>query len=405
MSDQNLNKRFFTEADSPVPLIPADMAWDNMQQKLDQPEKKKRRFIIWIPPMGCMLLVVLLTGAAAIMWYGLQKERVTTRKPKYTAAVSIPYSSQTANSLNKQPVTQIKIKENIPTLTAYNQNKRSVYAKTPEKRRRTVKENATGGGYDEQSLPFAFPERVAFTDPILVQAYLPLPSLFHKPNKEDSVSKAVWVEAGLHWNVPVPVEGNDHYLLGPNGKAQPYQYLLPGIWLSINKNKQRLILSANPFVSAPLPNKYYDKGLVSLNDSISVYSQKRMVKMFGYQASLQYGYQFAGHWWLNGGISANWWKKGLVSATSADSLVIYKPFLYSVHTKDENAVTALQLSANAALSYQFKSCEAVLQLNVPFNATRVQSPLWMRVGVRWRLWHILCRNSIRSHTCNATTLQ
>lgn len=379
MNDHNLNKRFFTEADSPVPLIPADIAWDEMQKKLD-PEEKKRRLIIWIPPVGCLLFGALLISAVTIIWFGQQKETVTTKHTTHTVAVGKP--NQFKN--NKDIYTP------IPTLTAQNPNKCSAHVtKTLKKLRPPVTENATGGDNDVRSLPFAFPERVALTDSISVQAYLPLASLFNKTPKEDSVSKAIWVQAGLHWNVPVPVESNDHYLLGPNGKDQPYQYLLPGIWLSVNKNKQRIIVSANPFVSAPLPNKYYGNGLAPLNDSMSFYAHKRMVKMFGYQGSLQYGYQFAPHWWLNGGLSANWWKKGLVYARSADTVTSYKSFLYSVNTKDENAVTGFQLSANAALSYQFKALEAILQVNTPFKRTiqNVRTPLEIRVGVRWRLLH------------------
>ncbi|MCS3800942.1 hypothetical protein [Niastella sp. OAS944] len=376
MNDHNLNKRFFTEADSPVPLIPADFAWDEMQKKLD-PQEKKRRFIIWIPPVGCLLFAALLISAVAIIWFGQQRETVTTKHTTHTVAVDKPHPVKNSKDIYTP----------IPILTAQNTNKRNAYAtKTHTKLRQPVRENAMSGDNDERCLPFAFPEGVALTDSISVQAYIPLP-LFNKSPKEDSVAKAVWVQAGLHWSIPVPVEGNDQYLLGPNGKDQPYQYLLPGIWLSVNKNKQRITVSANPFISAPLPNKYYGNGMAPLNDSMNVYAQKRMVKMFGYQASLQYGYQFAPHWWLNGGISANWWKKGLVYATSADTVTTYKTFLYSVNTKDENVVTGFQLSANAAVSYQFKAIEAMLQVNTPFKQTiqNVRTPPEIRVGVRWRL--------------------
>lgn len=378
MSENNLNRKFFTEADSPVPLLPADMAWDNMQKKLNEPEEKKRRFIIWIPPFIWILFGALLTGAVAMIWNGQRKGIITTKDTKQTVAAGKPNQFKSSKDIFTSE----------PTLTAQSQNKRTAHAtKMIVKLCRTVKENSTGGDDDERSLPFAFPERVVLTDSISVQAYVPLPSFFNEPPKEDSVNKAVWVEAGLHWNVPVPVEGNDHYLLGPNGKDQPWQYLLPGVWLSVNKNKQRIIVSANPFVSAPLTDKSYGWGAVPVRDSIPVVGQKRMVKMFGYQASLQYGYKLGDHWWLSGGISANWWKKGLVYARPADSVSRFKPFLYSVNTKDESAVTGFQMSAIAALSYQFKACEAILQVNAPFTETikKVQSPLWIRLGVRWRL--------------------
>ncbi len=45
-----------------MPLIPDDMAWDNMHKKLDDTEKKKRRLIIWIPPFTIVFIAVLITG-------------------------------------------------------------------------------------------------------------------------------------------------------------------------------------------------------------------------------------------------------------------------------------------------------------------------------------------------------
>jgi hypothetical protein len=143
----------------------------------------------------------------------------------------------------------------------------------------------------------------------------------------------------------------------------------------------------NPFVSAPMPDKSFGAGMVPINDSMQMYAHKRMVKMFGYQAGLQYAYRFTGHWWLGSGIDGNWWRKGLVLAESDDTIAIRKPFLYAVNPKTEEKMTSFQMSANLALGYQYKDWEAVMQVSTPFGNTikGISSPIWLRLGVRWRL--------------------
>jgi hypothetical protein len=60
MEQNDLNKRFFTGADLPVPVPSTDLAWEQMQNRLDkempQKGKRKKRFFIFF------LLLALLTG-------------------------------------------------------------------------------------------------------------------------------------------------------------------------------------------------------------------------------------------------------------------------------------------------------------------------------------------------------
>lgn len=109
--------------------------------------------------------------------------------------------------------------------------------------------------------------------------------------------------------------------------------------------------------------------------------------MFGYQAGLQYAYRITDNWWLGSGIDGNWWRKGLVLAKPVDSFSSRKPFLYTVNPKTEEKVTDFQISGNLALGYQHKAWEAVMQVSTPFNLTikGIPSPIWLRLGVRWRL--------------------
>jgi hypothetical protein len=460
VTNNNLNKRFFTEEDSPVPLIPTDMAWDNMQLKLKQemPEEKKRRLFFWIPPFFGFLFFVLLTGTAVIIWWGqhisktlqVKNENGTVQYPelKDSIAASAPVNnnSGTVNSRDAQPVAtssknnEVPVNANdnagsmaakgnkqptgiladtrisrrltalntrkakniqqpfssVPTLTAHDQNGEITYLKKKPKRKRYHPEksnrpvtSATAREEGDGTLPFVFSQQIVETDTIAVQTDRSLPGvLFQSPAKIDSIRKnAFWVEAGVQWNIPVPFNGFRYYLKGADCNNQVYRLALPGVWVSVSKNRQRIMATVNPFVTAPMPDKNFGTGMVSINDSMQMYSNKRMLKMFGYQVGLQYAYRFASRWWLGGGIDGNWWRKGLVQAKSVDSVAISKPFLYAVNPKTEEKITSFQMSANIALGYQYKDWEALMQVSTPFSKTikGISSPVWLRLGVRWRL--------------------
>lgn len=409
MTNNNLNKRFFTEEDSPVPLIDTDMAWDNMHQKLEQemPEKKKRRLFFWIPPFIGILFTVLLTGAAVIIWRGdyespvdaikNDSSTVTTENKHRAGLLADTITSKQLSGLHTYKAKNIQQAfSKVPILTANDQRGDKFYQKKKPKRKgyHLEKSSRPVTSVTEQeekdgTLPFVFYQQIVVTDSISVQTDRSLPGvLFPSPLRSESARKnAFGVEGGVQWNIPVPFAGYNYYLKGTDGKDQIYRLLLPGVWLAVNKNRQRIIATVNPFVSAPMPVKDFGTGMVPVNDSMQVYAHKRMIKMFGYQAGVQYAYRITDRWWLGSGIDGNWWRKGLMLVKPVDSFSFIKPFLYTVNSKTEEKITNFQLSANIAMGYQYKDWEAVMQISTPFNKTieGISSPVWLRLGVRWRL--------------------
>jgi hypothetical protein len=81
-----------------------------------------------------------------------------------------------------------------------------------------------------------------------------------------------------------------------------------------------------------------------------------------------------------------------------------KPFLYSVNASKEDKMRSFQLSGNIQLSWQHNAWEGVMQISSPFNATikGVPSPIWFRVGVRWRLlnapFHLKKMSTTQGHS-------
>ncbi len=83
-------------------------------------------------------------------------------------------------------------------------------------------------------------------------------------------------------------------------KDRFYQPLSPGIWGSITRNRHRITGEFKPFASALLPNKTFQKHMLILPDGTALPGDKKLVKVFGTQAGLQYTFQVNKHWWVRG---------------------------------------------------------------------------------------------------------
>jgi len=410
VTDNNLNKKYFTEEDSPVSLIPTDAAWDHMREKIntEMPDKKKRRFFIWIPPVGCAMFILL--GAAVLSLLFYHHTATFSHSNKKNA---IAFTNQSIDSsLNKRSVTSNE--NSIQKEQSHDRHKHLISEQTPPKRTTLTANSATGSMRQSATQHFRKKttkrvERGPLEEPIETnpeplwpsstvlsnsasisieaKRSLPVALLSPAPSPDSTHKTNLFFSAGLEWQVPVPFNGFKYSLKGPDGKDQLYRVLLPGVWLSANKGRQRIIATVNPFVNMPMPDKNYGLASVLLDPARSVIVNKRMVKIFGCQAGLSYSYQFQDHWRVGARVDGNWWKKALVLAQPNDSSGT-KPFLYSVNAKDEEKMKSFQLSGNIQLSWQRNAWEGLLQLSTPFSTTLrgIPSPVWLRLGVRWRLF-------------------
>ena len=71
MEQNELNKKFFNEEELPVPVPPTDLAWKQMQERLDEEmpygKKRKKRFYLFL------LLLALLVGLFIFLNYNKNK--------------------------------------------------------------------------------------------------------------------------------------------------------------------------------------------------------------------------------------------------------------------------------------------------------------------------------------------
>jgi len=433
VTDNNLNKKFFTETDCPVPIIPTNAAWNDMREKLEAQmpaEKKKRRLLFWIPLMERIGLTLLLVGASATIWLTYH-HKVAKNNGEYASAhtdatskseieqhtdsnksaatdITVPQQSNTitANNINNEKWQEIAA-ESPPKVTLLNLQKPILTANNSQsqrvRQRRQVanlakKSTATDASQEQELhisrlLPVALPHPLVVENSIDVQSYNMLPGklLSSATGKNKPPKKAIDIEAGIQWQWPVPFSYSDYYFKGPGGNNRPYRLLLPGGWLAITKNKQRLMVSVNPFMSTSMPGNS-KTGALLIDSSGLMIGHKSMIQMFGYTVGVNYAYQVQSHWWVGAGINANWWQKGLLLAKPVDSLSNFKPYLYTVNARKEEGIRSFQVSTGIELGYQHNAWQAVLQVNRPLNATinNLPTPVWWHVGVRWRWWHA-CR--------------
>jgi hypothetical protein len=420
VNNQPLHNKFFTEENSPLPLIPTDQAWEAMQAKLNSqfPEKKRRRMITWLPPVGCALLLLLLGGGYALWQYTMPKQiteapdqaKQTTSKEKTQALTQKSTVTKTPTSNTAAKETQTDNPTPTPSLQTATTSLTAKTTSTTKRKPQTSKAlagtttnrngtpellqkeqhnvNATSSRSSLRPSPVA---GIHYAASIHVQParppkplWLPDESTWVTDSSGNKPAPKYVFATGLQAEIPVPIYTPDVYFKNPEGKDRFYQPFSPGIWASLTKKRHRLTAEFKPFASALLPYKPFKDGAIRLPDSTTYWGQHTVVKVFGAQLALQYTYQVRKQWWVGVGLDLSKWRKALIQVDSFSN----KPLFYGVHKNDAPYLNATQLGAVIHLNYEStKAWTGTLQIETPFKPTVKGGPLpvWVRLGLRWRL--------------------
>jgi hypothetical protein len=320
MKQKGIDKNFFTEGDTPVPLPPADMAWEQMHQKLNkelpQKEKRKRRVAGWL----FLLLLIIISGVYFLQYQkdspgkdDAKKEldiiSATKIKDQVAHMADGEITQQKTNSKDEKSfhentdstrrviskiatVNGKKIVENIdvengrwqsiPTRSgekfATSKRKQKIHKNfSAEKQMASADDNEKKKGKkvstQQYNVNIASGEPTADSSDLAVEKKpTPVKPPIHSEKKatadkdssteveekEKEEDDATYkVRYGLQWNMQLPLTGSSYYFTSANGKNQPWLVAVPAIWIAVQQDRSMLGFEINPLFTFLLPAKTY----------------------------------------------------------------------------------------------------------------------------------------------------
>ena len=416
----------FLEDDLSIDIPSSDLAWENMQGRLNKKEKQ-RPVIVW-KWFYLFTFLFILFGAG---WWLLQtnhsvsrksttkkilqkqidntpgkneKNTLTERKLSQRVGdkqqtVDLPVDRLTKNdiSVSKQHADLFR-KEKVPTSSRQNnrlnpsrgkkskpmQHSESVSKRPDYLEKDDISKNNIDTGYIQNStVDIMKPDSVAKAKINATAS-----------EKEEAPDEKI-MQAGLLWSFQLPINSSYRYFAGPNGTSQPYRVLLPGIWVSLQAERSLFTLQVNPFATSVLSNKPFAITNTT-NGSDFIIESRTLHKVFGTTAGIDFDYNVKEKWWMGGHMQGNFWRTGVafmkgekINASTGVPSVIYENN-YTLNDSAWAGFTKFQLGTGVQLMYKTPQWQAGIRFDFYLqpliekkgqkNATNTQ------VFIRWPLY-------------------
>lgn len=219
----------------------------------------------------------------------------------------------------------------------------------------------------------------------------------------DDVATAWNWQYGLQWKSTMPLTGSKYYFTGTNTRSEPYNLLIPGIWLSTTVNsKHELMLLVKPAEWYYFNDKVFRKDtsqLVDHSDSIIkiINSRKatRLIKTGGWYGSLQYNYHLNENWSIGAGIGYHLRVPGLayqqVFKNLSDTLVTDSLYSMEKGAETDKYLASSFITGKLEIAYRFKAWDVGATLLMPLTdaftdkSLNKSRPLNVQLFVRWRI--------------------
>jgi hypothetical protein len=390
VDEKKIHKSFLNDP-PPVDIPSPDVAWTNMQKKLDGEEKERRPIGWWYYPAAILFLTV-------TAWFFLPADFFTDRISVSKKGVTTDFVAKD-NKVNKD----VTAREAVPfeegeagNTNSLNESKPGTTINKPKKI--SAGDDINGKVLKQQKVRFK-KLSASIIKPIATPAQLLLGLDTAKNNgisksrispglipgdsvneiragvakkeevqpatgsKQEDIANNIIVEAGLQWNLPVPINGSNSYFAGPNGASQPYRLLFPGLWISLIDQKHMFTFQVNPFATAILSNKpYTTKSTISTAEVIL--ESRTLNKIFGTSASLGYDYNIKKRWWAGGYTTGRFWhsatataKEKKINSSNGNTSAEYIN-RYSFNDSDWTGFTKFQVAAGVQLLYKLPRWQA-----------------------------------------------
>jgi hypothetical protein len=202
------------------------------------------------------------------------------------------------------------------------------------------------------------------------------------------------IQAGLQWNAQLPFSGASKYFYGPGASSQPYRLALPGVWLSLEAEKNLLIAEVNLFTTTVFNPKPFYTGTKVIDAQTSITETKKLNKLFGLSAAFRYSYNMQGNWWLGWGLQTNFWKKGVTGSDAEkdhNGTKTYYQTTQGLNDSDWQHLNKFQLRTDAELVYKTPRWHAGVRTGFFFtgvakDANGPSSPLQVDLFFRLSLY-------------------
>jgi hypothetical protein len=186
------------------------------------------------------------------------------------------------------------------------------------------------------------------------------------------------INTGLHWTIPIPLNGGSNYFIGPNGQSQPYSLLLPGAWIQAEKEKQLVTFDVNPFAVSLPPAKVFRTitGVENVQDTlVQTTDQRTLIKTFGLSAGVSYQYKIFSNWWAGAGVQMVFWKRAVAGSAAAINkvpiggtagVITNQQSVYKL-TDEWSYFSKVQASISTEIFYKAPKWQAGLRLGLPIT--------------------------------------
>lgn len=219
----------------------------------------------------------------------------------------------------------------------------------------------------------------------------------------DDVGTAWSWQYGLQWKATIPLTGSKNYFTGTNARSEPYNLLIPGLWLSTTVNyRHELMLLVKPAEWYFYDKKDFRKDtsqIVDHSDSIIKLITRRktttLIKTGGWYGSLQYNYHINENWLIGAGIGYHLRAGALAHQQTYKNLTdsLLTDSLYSMQKNADSGkyLASSFITGKLELAYHFNALDVgatvLLPLTDPFGDKSLNKsrPLNVQLFVRWRL--------------------
>jgi hypothetical protein len=351
----------YQNSDLPIPVPPVDLAWQDMQSRLDR--EKRRPIFLW-SRIG-MTLALLLSWLVILEPVPYKGNDVAARSTLSNANTNSSASQNNAIQTTDLPSSFDRIEHSL------NRQIRKLKTRTQPNKNGSQEVNDTLSSQsmvDDIVSPALTQEK---TTPKAADTLAAKPkktldttsSVISSPDEDKKKEDEDWkIRFGPQWELQIPTTGFNGYFDGPSTKAEPWRNLIPGLWLEATHGKNAIHFTFMPMQQQMVSDKTFriQNSLIQNPDTtISREETKHLYKLMGMSASIGYARNLRGNWWGGLNLQASWWQQALAQSDVQDNYIVggqvvdTRPSTYAYKITDEwSYFNKMQTFMMADLTYR-----------------------------------------------------